>query len=60
MASRLHKGVLDTPQLTHCLLLFMDGEVLVLDELEAGLGNMAADNEDDDGDDVDGGDDPRL
>ena len=60
MASRLQRGVLDTPQLTHCLLLCMDGDVLVLDELEDGLGNMPADNEDEEGDDVDGGDDPRL
>ena len=38
----------------------MDGDVLVLDELEDGLGNMPADKEDEEGDDVDGGDDPRL
>ena len=54
MASRLHSGVLETPQFTHCLEVVVDGEEDADDEdVEDGLGNMEA------GADV-GEEDPRL
>lgn len=56
MASRLQRGVLDTPQLTHCLELIIGGDVLE-DDVDDGLGSIV-DVLNDDGDD--GDDEPRL